>query len=352
MNRLTQLLGMDLPIIQAPMAGAQGSTLALAVMAAGALGSLPAAALDAGTLRAELQRLHRCGRPYNVNFFCHPSPQPDADREAAWRAMLAPYYQEYGIDPTTIPAGASRHPFSAELAELLGAWRPPVLSFHFGLPSPALLEHVRSWGAKILSSATTVEEALWLQQHGADAIIAQGLEAGGHRGCFLSRDSSTQVGSFALLPQIVQAVRLPVIAAGGIADASGVAAAFALGASGVQVGTAYLLSPEADTSQVHRHAIQQQTNPQTARPTALTTLFTGAAARGIVNRAMRELGPMNHHAPDFPLASAAIAPLRASAEHSGKDDFSPLWCGQHASSCRTLDAARITRMLAAGLPKG
>jgi nitronate monooxygenase len=359
-QQLTAVLGTPLPIIQAPMAGSQGSALALAVCAAGGLGSLPAAALTPQALRAELTVLRdRCqGRPWNVNFFSHQPPEPDAAREAAWRASLAPYYAEYGIDPASVPAGAGRSPFSAELAGLVEEFRPPVVSFHFGLPAPELLARVRSWGSKILSSATTVEEALWLERQGVDAVIAQGLEAGGHRGYFLQRDPATQIGTFALLPQIVRAVRVPVIAAGGIVDASGVAAALALGASGVQCGTAYLLCPEAATSAVHRAALQAEAarirNGQPAQGTTLTTLFTGGAARGIVNRAMRELGALHNAAPAFPLATAAIAPLRAAVEKTGSGDFSPLWCGQNLSALSDgqVGAAEVTRALAQGLPAG
>ena len=180
---------------------------------------------------------------------------------------------------------------------MLEEFRPAVVSFHFGLPSNELLARVRRWGAKILASATTVDEARWLEARGVDAIIAQGLEAGGHRGMFLSEDLSTQVGTLALLPQVVRAVKVPVIAAGGIADARGVAAAMALGAAGVQVGTAYLLCPEASTSALHRSALKGEG----ARHTAVTNLFTGRPARGIVNRIMRELGPINALAPSFPL---------------------------------------------------
>lgn len=343
---LTTLLGTDLPILQAPMAGVQGSALTVAVSNAGGLGALPCAMLGPDALRQELAAIRaQTDRPFNVNFFCHTPPAPDAAREAAWRATLAPAYAEFGIDPATIPAGPGRRPFDAETAELLAAFAPPVVSFHFGLPSPELLARVRGWGAKVLSSATTVEEARWLEAHGVDAVIAQGLEAGGHRGHFLSDDLTRQMGTFALLPQVVAAVRVPVIAAGGIADAAGVAAAMALGAAGVQVGTAYLLCPEASTSAVHRAALQSDA----ARHTALTNLFTGRPARGIVNRFMRTFGPMNEGAPAFPLATSAVAPLRARAEALGMDDFSPLWAGQHADGCREMPAAQRTRQLAHGL---
>lgn len=344
---LQQLLGSELPIIQAPMAGVQGSALALAVCSAGGLGSLPCAMLSAEALGRELAAITGATRsPYNLNFFCHTPPEADAAREAAWRAALAPFYAELGLAADAGIAAPARAPFSAELAELIEAMRPPVLSFHFGLPPAPLLARVKSWGARVLSSATTLAEARWLEARGVDAVIAQGLEAGGHRGHFLSDELSAQAGSMVLVPQLVRALGVPVIAAGGIADARGVAAAMALGAAGVQVGTAYLLCPEANTSAVHRAALAAES----ARHTALTNLYSGRPARAIVNRLMRELGPISALAPAFPLAGAVLAPLRAAAEAQGSGDFSPLWAGQHASACRALPAAQLTRELAAGLP--
>jgi nitronate monooxygenase len=341
---LQQLLGIELPIIQAPMAGVQDHALTVAVSNAGGLGSLPCAMLGVDAMRRELEAIKaQTGKPFNVNFFCHAPPVPDAGREAAWRAALAPYYREFGIDPDAIPAGPGRLPFSAEAADVLSDYKPAVVSFHFGLPSAGLLARVKAWGATILASATTVEEARWLEAHGADVIIAQGLEAGGHRGIFLSDDLTTQVGTLALLPQMVRAVNVPVVAAGGIADARGVAAAMALGAAGVQVGTAYLLCPEATTTALHRAALKSEA----AGHSALTNLFTGRPARGIMNRFMKELGPISGLVPDFPLAAAAIAPLRAKAESTGSSEFSPLWSGQNASGCREVPAAQLTRELAA-----
>lgn len=343
---LQQLLGVELPIIQAPMAGVQGSALAVAVSNAGGLGSLPCAMLSPDALQTELAAIKaQTHRAFNVNFFCHTPPLPNPAQEALWRTTLSPYYTEFGIDAKTIPNGPGRAPFSQAVAEVLSEFKPPVVSFHFGLPSPDLLRYVRVWGAKILASATTVEEARWLEAQGVDAIIAQGLEAGGHRGMFLSEDVSTQVGTLALVPQLVQAVNIPVIAAGGIADARGVKAAMALGAAGVQVGTAYLLCPEATTSPVHRAALKSPA----ARHTALTNLFSGRPARGIVNRLMREFGPISPAVPAFPLAASAIAPLRVKAEGQGRDDFSPLWAGQNASGCKEIPAAELTQELAAGL---
>lgn len=343
MGYLTDFLRIELPVIQAPMAGSQLGAMAVAVSEAGGLGSLPCAMLNAEGIRKELAALKAgTSKPYNVNFFCHAPPSPDEKRESAWRAKLHPYYDELGIDPASIPAGPGRAPFDPAAAEVLEEFRPPVVSFHFGLPSRELLARVKKLGAKVLASATTVDEALWLEAHGADAIIAQGTEAGGHRGIFLTDDLTTQVGTFALLPQVVRAVKVPVIAAGGIADARGVAAALSLGAVAAQVGTAYLLCKEAMTSTVHRAALKSES----ARHTALTNIFTGRPARGIVNRIMRELGPLNPAAPAFPLATGAIAPLRAKAEAKGGGDFSPLWSGQNATGCKEVAAGDLTRELA------
>jgi nitronate monooxygenase len=344
MTALTELLGIELPIIQAPMAGAQGSALAVAVSNAGGLGSLPCAMLSLDAMRAELDAIVAgTTRPFNVNFFCHTSPVPDAERESAWHDVLRPYYDELGIDLGSVSPDPGRASFSHDAIDVLSDIEPAVVSFHFGLPPSDLLQRVRSWGATILASATTVDEARWLEARGVDAIIAQGLEAGGHRGLFLSDDLTTQVGTFALVPQMVRAVGVPVVAAGGIADAAGVAAAMALGAAGVQIGTAYLLSPEATTSAVHRTALAGDA----ARHTAITNVFTGRPARSIVNRLVREIGPMSGAAPQFPLAVAAILPLRARAEAQGTGDFSPLWAGQNATGCREMPAADVTRELAA-----
>lgn len=339
---LQSLLDIKLPVIQAPMAGVQGSALAAAVSNAGGLGSLPAAMLAPDALRKELTMLAALtSKPFNVNFFCHTPPVVDSARESSWRQALAPYYGELGLSIESIASGTGRTPFDQVAADVLDECRPAVVSFHFGLPSPELLARVRALGSKVLASATTIEEAQWLESRGVDAIIAQGLEAGGHRGHFLSHDLTTQMGTFALLPQMVRAVKTPVIAAGGIATAAGVAAAMALGAVGVQVGTAYLLCPEATTSSVHRAALKSDR----ARHTALTNLFSGRPARGIVNRLMAELGALSELPPAFPLATAAVAPLRKKAEEAGSGDYSPLWAGQNASHCRELGAAEVTRQL-------
>ena len=345
-STLCELLGLDFPIVQAPMAGVQGSALAIAVSGAGGLGSLPCAMLSPDALEAELARVSAAtDRPFNVNFFCHTPPSEDQAAQARWLSTLAPLHAEFGVEQSTISAGAQRAPYDERAAEILARFRPRVVSFHFGLPSAALLRQTKRWGAKIASSATTVDEARWLEANGADIIIAQGLEAGGHRGHFLSPDLDLQLGTMSLVPQVVQAVRLPVVAAGGIASAEGVAAVMALGAAGAQIGTSYLLCPEATTSALHRAALVSAQ----ARHTALTNIFTGRPARGIVNRAIRELGPISAVAPAFPLAAGPMAPLRAAAEKLGSADFSPLWSGQNATGCRQIPAADLTRALARGL---
>lgn len=341
--RAKDLFGIELPIIQAPMAGVQGSALAIAVSNAGGLGSLPCAMLTPELLRTELVQIQASTtKPFNVNFFCHTPPVVDEAKQQAWLQVLAPYYAEFGIDITQVPTGAGRTPFEQTAADILQQFRPPVVSFHFGLPSQALLAQLRAWGAKIIASATTVEEAIWLEKQGVDAIIAQGLEAGGHRGMFLTEDLTTQLGSLALVPQVVKAVNIPVIAAGGIADAKGVQAVLALGAIAAQIGTAYLLCPEATTNTLHRQALSSTT----IQHTALTNLFTGRPARGIMNRLMRELGPINLQVPEFPLATNPLLPLRTRAEFLWLSDFSPLWAGQNTQGCKAIGAAELTIELA------
>lgn len=336
------MLTLDSPIIQAPMAGVQDHRLATATCEAGALGSLPGAMFSPDALRSELSMLAaKTSRPFNVNFFCHATPAADAAREARWREALAPYYRELGVEPSSIKAGGGRRGFDDETADVLEEFKPPVVSFHFGLPAKRLLDHVKSWGALVLSSATTLDEARWLEANGADAIVVQGLEAGGHRGHFLRDDLDQQAGTFTLLPQVVAAVSIPVIASGGIADAGAVRRALSLGAIAAQVGTAYLLCPEATTSAVHRRALASAS----ARTTALTNLFSGRPARGIMNRLMRELGPMSALPPAFPLASTALAPLRAAAEKNRSGDFSPLWAGEDVTGCAEIPAGELTRRL-------
>jgi nitronate monooxygenase len=343
-RRFTDLVGSELPIVLAPMAGPGTVELAVAVSEAGGLGSLPCAMLSPGQARSDLQVIEqRTSRPVNVNFFCHAPPAPDAEREARWQKRLAGYYRELGIDPAASASGGARTPFDEAMCALLEELRPRVVSFHFGLPERRLLDRVKATGALVLSSATTAEEARWLEAQGCDAVIAQGYEAGGHRGMFLTDAVASQAGTLALVPQVVDAVKVPVVAAGGIADGRGIAAAFALGAAAVQVGTAYLFCPEANVSAPHRAALRSGRDDGTA----LTNVFTGRPARGIVNRLVREAGPMCDDAPAFPLAANATGPLRTAAEQHGSGEFSPLWSGQAASLGREMPAADLTRRLAA-----
>ena len=346
----TARLGLELPLIQAPMAGYQGGAMATAVAGAGALGSLPGAAMTPQALREAVGQMRKLGGvPVNLNFFCHAVPAPDPAREAAWREALRPYFDELGVSPSAIQNGPGRLPFNEDAVAVVEEVRPAVVSFHFGLPPAPLLERVRRAGAQVWSSATTVAEARWLAAHGVDAIIAQGVEAGGHRGVFLPEgqpiDLGGQLRMLSLLTGILEAVRVPVIATGGIADADGVATALRMGASAAQIGTAFLLCDEATTSAVHRAALQSEA----ARDTALTNLFSGRPARGIVNRLMRELGPLSDVAPAFPTAVNAIAPLRAASEQAGRGDFSPLWAGMDVSGCRAIPAAQLVKQLAAKL---
>lgn len=331
-----------IPIIQAPMAGAQGVELCVAVCRAGGLGSIPCAMLTPQALREQIAAIRAAtDAPFNVNFFTHASPKPDADAESRWLQRLGPYYAEAGLDPAAAPPAGGRAPFDEAMCAVIDEMRPPVVSFHFGLPAEGLLARVRATGAKILSSATTVAEARRLASRGVDAVIAQGREAGGHRGMFLDDDIEAQPGLIALLPQVVDAIDTPVVAAGGIADARGIAAAFALGAAAVQIGTAYLLTPQATISDLHRSALRAARDDQTR----LTNLYTGRPARSLMTRFMRELGPMNPGAPAFPLAAAASAPLRAAFEKRGLSDFSPLWSGEAAALAREEDAGELTRRL-------
>lgn len=342
-NRIHELLGIELPIIQAPMAGSVLSKMVIAVSEAGGLGSLPCALLSVDQIRHEYGLIRqKTAKPVNLNFFCHQAPVVDQDRENRWRKRLESYYSEFGINPNDPIPTSSRAPFDETLCTLVEELRPEVVSFHFGLPDRKLLERVKAAGATVLSSATTVDEAVWLEKEGCDAIIAQGAEAGGHRGIFLNRDISTQVGTMALVPQVVDAVKVPVIAAGGIADARGIVAALVLGASAVQLGSAYLFCPEAEISPLYRAALRRVKD----NSTAITNVFTGRPARGIANRLVQEVGPVSDFAPEFPLAGGALMPLRSKAEPAGSSDFTSLWAGQATSLGRELPAGELTRFLA------
>jgi len=342
-RRLLALCKTEFPIILAPMAGVMDAELVIAAAEGGALGSLPCAMLSVEKAREQVNIIRqRVSAPINMNFFCHKAVEADPQREAAWKRRLEPYYRELGLDPAAPVTAANRAPFDAAMCALVEELKPQIVSFHFGLPDPALLARVKAAGAIVLGSATIVREAIWLEENGADAIIAQGAEAGGHRGMFLTDAIAEQPGTFALVPQVVDAVRVPVIAAGGIADGRGIAAAFALGAAGVQIGSAYLRCPESRVSALARTALAQARDDATV----ITNVMTGRPARGVVNRTMRELGPVSPEAPAFPHAATALAPLKAAAEKLGRVDFTNLWAGQAMRMGREMPAAELTRALA------
>lgn len=345
MARVQQLLQLDTeyPIIQAPMAGVQDSRLAIAVAKAGGIGSLPCAMLSSDKLQSELVTLQvATDKPINLNFFCHQPPQVNEQVEQSWRKLLEPYYKKYGLSQGVIREGSARTPFSDEIADVVEPFSPQLISFHFGLPDRDLLQRVKSWGSKIISSATTVEEAEWLEAHGADGIIAQGIEAGGHRGMFLTEDLASQTSTGTLLEAIVNKVKVPVIAAGGIATAAEVEACLQAGASAVQVGTSYLCCREATTTKVHQALLLSSDSPKTA----ITNLLTGRPARSMMNRLIEDLGPINDTVPAFPLAANAIAPLRKTTSALGLSDFVPLWSGENKSGCKKCSAMEITAELA------
>jgi nitronate monooxygenase len=342
-RRLLDLFKTEFPILQAPMAGVQDADIMIGAASGGALPSLPCAMLSGEKVREQVNIVRqRVATPINLNFFCHTAVEPDPQAEQAWRRRLTPYYWEFGVDPDAAIPFANRAPFDAAMCTLVEELKPEIVSFHFGLPESALLQRVKAAGCIVISSATIVKEAIWLEEHGADAIIAQGAEAGGHRGMFLTDSIAEQPGTFALVPQVVDAVTVPVIAAGGIADGRGIAAAFALGASGVQIGSAYLRCPESKASAPARHALARALDDSTV----ITNVMTGRPARGVANRVMREVGPISPDAPAFPHAATGLAPLKAAAERLGKVDFTNLWAGQAVRLGRELPAAELTRALA------
>jgi nitronate monooxygenase len=331
-TRLTELLGIACPIVQAPMAGFSTPAFAAAVSNAGGLGSLGSAMLDPERLRAGLRDLRAAtNRPVNANFFVHAPPTEDAARRARMQATLRPYYDELGIalpDPPPEPPP----PFSEAILEVVLDEHPGVVSFHYGLPEAAHLEALREAGIRVLSSATTVEEARWLDARGVAAVIAQGYEAGGHRGTFKSPLEAARVGTMALVPQIVDAVACPVIAAGGIMDGRGIAAALVLGAAGVQLGTAFLGCPEASVSPLHRAALRASQDG-----TRVTRAFTGKPARVLANRYVLEMADAEDDALAFPLQRMLAAPLAQAAAARGSGDFMALYAGQGAPAAELLE---------------
>lgn len=343
-TKLLDIAGITHPVVQAPMAGLSTVEMAVAVSNAGGLGSLACAAQDPAGVRETLAAFRQhTDRPANVNFFANDPPVDDPDVEAAWLSTLKPYYQELDEPLPSGLATPSVQPFDASQCAVMEDLQPVIVSFHFGLPDSVLVARLKRVGIKIMSTATTVAEARWLQQAGCDLIIAQGFEAGGHRGMFLSLDTDTQIGTMALVPQIVDAVDVPVIAAGGIADGRGIIAALALGASGVQIGTAYLQADEAATGPLYRAALATAQADQTA----LTTAMSGRPTRCLENRAIRDLRPVSDEAPSFPKGFAAMGPLRVKAELKGSTDFSAHYCGQAAALSWPGKAGDLTRQMTA-----
>ena len=343
-RRLLELLDIEIPIIQAPMAGSDSVALARGVSRTGALGSLACALLMPGSVRDAAHAFREgINRPINLNFFCHEMTAPSLRAVEEWKRLLRIHYERLDLDVEKVPESRLRMPFDEEMCEVVEEITPEIVSFHFGLPAPALIERIKRRSIKVLSSATSVREALWLQDHGCDAVIVQGSEAGGHRAMFLERDVACQVGLFALLPQVADAVSLPLIAAGGIADGRGVVAALALGASGVQLGTAYLFCPEANVSPLYRQALEASSDTSTA----ITNVFSGRPARGILNSYIKETGPMTESALAFPYAATLVAPLRAASERSGSQQYMQMWSGQAAKLVKPMPADQFTRELAA-----
>ncbi|PHR83492.1 MAG: 2-nitropropane dioxygenase [Colwellia sp.] len=337
---LCSILGVEKPIIQAPMAGVQNWELAVAVSNSGGLGSIPCGMLTKDQILAEITSFRKnSNKNYNLNFFCHKMPAINHQALKVWEEQLLPYYESFSIKPPKEISGL-RKPFDVSLADALEPYKPPIISFHFGLPSPELVARIKSWRTVVISSATTKEEGIWLQNNGADIVIAQGSEAGGHRGMFMTSDPSTQLPTFELVECLKQVLSVPVIAAGGIATNTDIKEVIGLGASGVQVGTSYLLCDEAKTSVIHRKAIKSKNST-----TALTNIFSGRLARGITNKVMTDLNFIADNAPEFPYASIAIAPLRTKAESQNKSDFSPLWSGTDRSGCKEISAAKLTNEL-------
>ena len=341
-NRLTKMLGVDVPIVQAPMAGSAGLDMAVAVAGAGGLGSLACAPLDAQGLKDLLQAAAKAtNKPLNFNFFCHKPPKENPEQDAAWLDKLSPYFDEICLDKPQSLQMNSLQSFDEDRCAVIEAQPPAVVSFHFGLPEDAFVQRLKAAGVKVMSSATTVEEDRYLEAHGCDVIIAQGLEAGGHRGMFLTDDPLTQTGTMALVPQIVDAVQVPVIAAGGIADGRGIVASLALGASAVQMGTAFLFAEQATVSDVYR----MQLRDAGSQHTAVSNVFSGRPTRCLVNRMMRETGPLSLDAPAFPKGFAATGPLRIKAEQVNIRDFSPHYCGQAAALGKSTTVARLMQDL-------
>lgn len=271
------------------MAGSDSVALARSVSSTGALGSLACALLTPDGVRAAVQAIRDgMDRPLNLNFFCHTMMAPDTAAIEKWKSFLRPHYQRLGLDIEAVVEGRLRLPFNEEMCDVVEEFRPEVVSFHFGLPAPALVQRLKNAGLKVLSSATSVAEARWLEDHGCDAVIVQGFEAGGHRAMFLETDVATQVGLFALLPQVADAVSVPLIATGGIADARGIVAAFALGASACRSA-----QPTSFPLRQMFLPVSSGSSGATDSGTVVTNKFSGRPARGLQNHYLKDTGPLS-----------------------------------------------------------
>lgn len=342
---LIDLLGVSHPIVQAPMASAATPELAAAVASAGGVGSLGAAMLDPDAVSEQYRRARAATQGVlNLNFFANRPARSDPVRDSVARELVAPFYAELGLGDVPVAATVETH-FDESMLETVLGLRPAIVSFHFGLPRAEYVDALKEVGSAVVSSATTVREALLLEQQGADAIIAQGWEAGGHRGTFASPFAHAQVATFALVPQVVDAVAVPVIAAGAIGDGRGIAAAFALGASGVQLGTAFLRCPETAIPDAYRAELAAAS----ADATVVTRAFSGRPARALRNRyvehALEQLGPDEVELPEFPLMMGFQGPLRTASAERGTPDFMALWSGQAAPLATELPAGQLVARL-------
>jgi len=340
-NRLARLLGTRYPLIQAPMAGSTTPDMAAAASNAGGLGSLGMAMRNPDQLREDCHAMReRTNGAYNLNFFVHEEPGRDPAKDAAMRELLRPMYEALGLDE--VPEATVPFPsFGDAQLDVLLTERPAVVSFHFAMPGDKAIQSLKEYGAVILCSATNVAEARELEAKGVDAVIAQGFEAGGHRGTFKPPFETGQVGTMALVPQVVDAVRVPVIAAGGIADGRGIAAALALGAEGVQIGTAFLRCPESATHQVYREALANSGDDATR----ITSAFSGRPARGIENRFIRDTAEKEDQFPDFPIPNALTGALRAASAKSGTPEYMSLWSGQAGAMAREMPTGDLMETL-------
>jgi nitronate monooxygenase len=338
---LLDLLGIAHPIIQAPMGQHAGPALVAAVCNAGALGSLGCGTMSIDSARRRIAQVrHASARPFNLNFFAHSAPLIDTETADLVRARLAFYYGLLGLGAVPRPTDPLPR-FDEKRLQLILTTRPRAVSFHYGIPPAAMVAQIRRAGCVVIGSATTVAEAKALEQHGVDAVIAQGIEAGGPRGTFTRGDGAGLIGTMALVPQVADAVRVPVIAAGGIADGRAIAAAFALGASGVQIGTAFLGCQEAVVSAPYRDALRQATDDDTR----LTRVFTGQQARTLRNRMTDELA--DAEVIDFPAQLSLTRALAKACNDRGRTDFLPLWAGQAVPLLRSLPAAALIEALVA-----